>query len=297
MAEFEPDFRPAAERPLGLILVVVLVLLAASYFGWRWWQQHEAESLPAASAVTAPAPEDGPAPPPVAAASGAAGPQNTVDSIAKPEDALPALPDADARVRSALDGLLGAKAVGTFLQTDGFVRRFVATVDNLPREHASARAWPVRPTGGAFARDGAGERRTVNADNGARYTPLVLLVESVDTGKAVALYARMYPLFQQAYEELGYPGKYFNDRLVTVIDHLLAAPEPAGPLQIRVVEVKGEQPSDRPWMRYEFADPQLESLSAGQKLMMRMGDVNERRIKARLRELRAKVATGIGAAR
>jgi hypothetical protein len=37
---------------------------------------------------------------------------------------------------------------------------------------------------------------------------------------------------------------------------------------------------------YLFADPQLEELSAGQKIMIRMGVENAVRIKARLREVR-----------
>lgn len=289
MTDREPDYRPAAERPLGLIVVVLLALLAAGFFGWRWWQQRQAESAatPEASVVAPPAtPDDAPPAPPVAQ-----GPRNLVEEIAKPDAALPALADADARVRSALTELLGGKNVAAFLQMDGFVRRFVATVDNLPREHAPVQVWPARPTGGAFALAGEGVQRTVDPGNAARYTPFVHFAESVDAKQAAALYARLYPLFQQAYEELGYPGKYFNDRLVAVIDHLLAAPEPQGPVAIRVVEVKGEVPAEKPWVRYEYADPALESLSAGQKLMVRVGLDNERRLKARLRELRAQVAT------
>lgn len=288
MTDREPDYRPATERPVGWIVAILVVLLAAGFFGWRWWQQRQAESAatPAATVAPPPATPDDAPPPPVAQ-----GPQNPVEEIAKPDEALPALADADARVRSALAELLGSKNVAAFLQIDGFVRRFVATVDNLPREHAPVQVWPARPTGGAFALSGEGDRRTVDPGNAARYTPFVHFAESVDAKQAAALYARLYPLFQQAYEELGYPGKYFNDRLVAVIDHLLAAPEPQGPVAIRVVEVKGEVPSEKPWVRYEYADPKLESLSAGQKLMVRVGLDNERRLKARLRELRAQVAT------
>ena len=128
------------------------------------------------------------------------------------------------------------------------------------------------------------------------HAPCVLFAESVDSAKAAALYLKLYPLFQQAYEELGYPGRYFNDRLVAVIDHLLQAPEPAGPLRVKLTEVKGAVPSAQPWTRYEFADPQLEALSAGQKLLVRMGLANERRLKVKLRELRGLVASG-GAAK
>jgi hypothetical protein len=103
----------------------------------------------------------------------------------------------------------------------------------------------------------------------------------LDAGAAVAVYRRFYPLFQQAYEDLGYPDRYFNDRLVQAIDDLLAAPEIDAPI-----------PLVRPEVLYEFADPALESRSAGQKVLVRMGPANARRIKAKLREIRALVAGG-----
>jgi hypothetical protein len=150
----------------------------------------------------------------------------------------------------------------------------------------------VQRAPGRFEAHGGAGVQTIGPDNSARYTPLVLLAESVSAQKAAAVYQKLYPLFQQAYEELGYPGRHFNDRLVTVIDHLLQAPEPVGPVQVKLVEIKGEVPSERPWVHYEFVDPQLQSLSAGQKMMVRVGLVNERRLKARLRDFRAQVAGG-----
>jgi len=62
------------------------------------------------------------------------------------------------------------------------------------------------------------------------------------------VYLRFYPLFQQAYQDLGYPNGYFNDRLVKVIDVLLATPQIAGPIELV-----------RPKVMYAFADPTLES--------------------------------------
>ena len=288
MPERDPaEFRPARESSVWTLVIVVAVILAAAFGWWRWSQQKEAP--PAPPVASAPPPSAAPAdtPPPVAV-----GTQNPVDALAEPEAALPALNDADARVTAALNELVGKKSVGTFLEAGGFVRRFVATVDNLPRAQAPARMWPAQRAPKSFEVQGSGEQKSIGADNASRYTPFVLFAESVDTARAVALYARFYPLFQQAYEELGYPGKYFNDRLVAVIDHLLQAPEPAGPVQVKLTEVKGEMAPQRPWISYEFVDPQLEALSAGQKMLVRMGPVNERRMKARLKELRAQLATG-----
>ena len=150
----------------------------------------------------------------------------------------------------------------------------------------------MQPTKQRFTTQGKGEKETIAPNNAARYNPIVMLAESIDPAKAAKVYARLYPLFQQAYEELGYPGRYFNDRLVAVIDHLLQAPEPAGPVPVRLVEVKGKVQSQRPWVRYEYADPQLESLSSGQKIMVRVGLENERKLKASLRGFRDQIATG-----
>ena len=94
-----------------------------------------------------------------------------------------------------------------------------------------------------------------------------------------ATYQRYYPLFQQAYSDLGYPDGYFNDRLIVVIDDLLATPNIDGPLRLV-----------RPHVLYQFADPALESLSAGQKALLRMGRENAAVVKGKLRELREQLA-------
>jgi hypothetical protein len=197
-----------------------------------------------------------------------------------------ALPLAADQISSALTSFLGNKAALTFFQLDSFPRQFVATVDNLGRSHAPPVAWPINPTEGRFTvqlHDGA---TVVSSDNGLRYTPLVLLLENINVGLAVDLYVRMYPVLQQTYVDLGYPNRQFNDRLLQVINHLLATPSAPQVMAVQLTEVKGPIPSLRPWVRYEFADPSLESLSSGQKIMLRVGSVNQNRLKAKLSALR-----------
>ncbi len=109
--------------------------------------------------------------------------------------------------------------------------------------------------------------------------PWVELVDSLDADATVALYKRLYPQFQAAYENLGNPDSYFNDRVIEVIDHLLTAPE--APATITLA---------RPNVLYEFADPALEAESAGRKLLLRMGPGNAARVKAKLREIRDRIA-------
>jgi hypothetical protein len=175
--------------------------------------------------------------------------------------------------------MLGRDAVQSFFNVSDYVRRFVATVDNLPRGRAPVRMWPVNPTANAFMVEGKDDGAHVAPANASRYTPFVRLVEAADTGRFVALYVRLYPLFQQAYQDLGYPDRYFNDRLVEVIDHLLAAPEVKGPIALA-----------KPWIMWEYADPKLEALSAGQKMLVRVGPENAVKLKAKLREVRRQVA-------
>jgi len=125
---------------------------------------------------------------------------------------------------------------------------------------------PLNAVPGVFTPDGT---------NYARYVPYVRVFEAIDARALVQAYVGAYPLFQRAYEELGFPGKYFNDRLVEAIDDLLATPDPATPPEFM-----------RPRVLSEFADPDLETRSAGQKMLLRMGRENAARVKAKLGEIR-----------
>jgi len=165
------------------------------------------------------------------------------------------------------------------VQSDGFVRRFVATVDNMPRTELAADMRPIKPAPGAFATVGPDGNRQIGIDNANRYASYVSVLAALDARAAATVYAKNYPLFQQAYQELGYPGGYFNDRLVDAIDNALATPDVGGAVALT-----------QPKVLYEYADPSLQSLSAGQKALLRMGPDNAAKVKAKLRELRRIIA-------
>ena len=268
----------------SIAAVAALLLTALGLGGLYWYQQRARPSTERAA-------------PPVAEAPAEPAPAASVPAIRNPIDPSlaaagePPAGDAQAMWRHGLAELLGSSAVVRFVQTDDFSRRLVVTVDNLARAHAAPRLWPVNPTPGRFSVSGDGELRNVSAENAGRYTPLVTLISAVDARQAAALYVRMYPQLQRTYEELGYPGRYFNDRVVEVIDHLLETPEPppAGPL-MQLTEVKGSVPSTQPWLRYEFADPGLQSLSSGQRILLRVGPAHRQALKAKLAELRKLLA-------
>jgi hypothetical protein len=230
-----------------------------------------------------------PVPPPAPAAAvapqpapGAAKPEHH-PAPAAPEEAqakpLPALDESDGTLLAALAGVLGREAAGRFLVPERLVRNIVVTVDNLPRRSFAMRLSPLKPVGGLVATTGKDASLAIAPENAARYAPWVALLEKVDAKRLVAVYAQAYPLFQQAYVELGYPEGHFNTRLVQVIDHLLAAPEPAAPVRLVV-----------PHVLAEYADPALEAESAGRKVLFRMGNANAAKVKAKLRELRGALA-------
>jgi len=196
------------------------------------------------------------------------------------EKPLPALQSSDAAMKDSLAELLGDTKLIERAVLKDFVRNVVATIDNLPRRTAAPRVWPLKPAPGQFKVTGNDERFAIAESNSARYAVYVRLMEAFDSAKLAAFYFHYYPLFQQAYRDLGYPKGYFNDRLVEVIDHLLDTPELEGPVALV-----------RPKVFYLYADPGLESRSAGQKILMRTGAENTRRIKAKLREIRSEIAS------
>ena len=174
--------------------------------------------------------------------------------------------------------LLGRKSLPTFFYPGKMIRRFVATVDNLPRQHAPTRMWPVKPVSRSFLVSGVDSGLAIDPGNSARYSPYIKVMQAVDVAALVDLYVRFYPLFQQAYQELGYPKGYFNNRLIETLDNLLDAPEVSAPVGLTHSKVL-----------YEYADPILEARSAGQKIMIRMGSSNSARAKTTLRAIRSEV--------
>ncbi|MDP3288272.1 MAG: DUF3014 domain-containing protein [Methyloversatilis sp.] len=253
----------------GALVVVVLAGAAALYT----YMQKESPPADAPPVAVAPSAKSVPAETPVALPN---------YPITPPPDVAPATPsaapvDSDAVMRDGLGGLFGASFDKYFSSTD-IVRRIVVTVDNLPRERVTRRLMPVKPLAGPPVTAGSGDTLTLDATNSARYDVYVQLAEMVPTAQLVDLYVRHYPLFQQQYVELGYPNGYFNNRLVEVIDHLLATPVVPAPIRLK-----------QPKVLYTFADPELEKLSEGQKMMLRMGEANAERIRAKLTDIRAAV--------
>jgi hypothetical protein len=253
-------------KPVIGVAALVVVLAVA---GWFYLRHRTAAVAPA----PAPTPSEVVQTPPETTAIQHPLPPPADAAVSGP---VPALADSDPAFRDALTQLAGADAVSSYLRPDAIIRNLVVTVDNLPRQKLAVEKRPINGTAGTFLANGDELHATLDRRNFDRYKPLVRVISSLDMAKVAQLYTHFYPLFQEAYQNLGYPNGYFNDRLVQVIDVLLAAPQPSGPIELV-----------QPNVMYTFADPALEARPAGQKLLMRMGPDNAAAIKAKLMELRA----------
>ena len=283
----DPDFDPEADATLpsgkrsdsvrttapwkGPIvwLVLLMVLAASAVFFYLWRQDVSQQPAPATPAI----------PPPVAAEAAPAirhPIENAQGAAANTESKpLPALMVSDTTMQNTLADLFGPASLGKVFYEDAIIHRFVTSVDNLPRKTIPSRNLPVKPIAGPLATSAKDDNISISAENASRYTPYVRMAESIDAKSLVSAYVHFYPLIQQDYRDLGYPKGYFNDRLIEAIDDLLAAPELKDPLQVV-----------QPKVLYQYADPELEARAAGQKIMMRMGNENAAKVKAKLQEIR-----------
>jgi hypothetical protein len=274
---FEEEAKNSKTLPVAVGIGVALLLA-----GGTWWYLHSrAAKKDQVLETTVAAVAVGSAAPPPAILH----PLNLGSEAAPAAD--PAAPvNQDAVAASTLAQVFGSE-ITSWLVPERLTRRLVATVDNLPR---NSRIEPLRPLRAPSspvvvertvldAADGT-ERITLAPANSARYNAVIALVARTDPAAAAAAYRRLYPSLQKSYEDLGYPTAYFNDRVVQVIDHLLETPEPTGPLLL-----------EQPKVLYRFADAELEDLSNGQKLLLRMGVDHARVVKDKLRAFRALIVS------
>jgi hypothetical protein len=118
-----------------------------------------------------------------------------------------------------------------------------------------------------------GDKIYISEQSYQRYDALAQAINSVDNQVAVALYRKYEPLLQTVFNELSYPKNYqVLDIIKAAVGKILQAPI-----------VKGKVAVIRPSVRYKFADPKLEKLSALDKQMLRMGPENTQIIQQKLR--------------
>lgn len=277
-----------SDGPSIILLILAAVIAGLAIWWWQsgmkpFWESFLGDGTPAVPQRTDSPPER--AQPPIELPPPLAGESPPVEHPLPPEaqqpppKPLPPLDKSDPVVRDALAEQLPQAPLPRYANMQDYVRRFVITIDNLPRGIVPSQMSALQrvPEPLVVDRDASGTM-TLSPRNGARYAPLISFFESLEPATLVRLYSRFYPLMDQEYKSLGYPEGRFHDRVIFAIDDMLAAPRPSGPIELI-----------QPRVLYEYADPALRTLSAGQKVMIRVGPENADRLRALLQRWRAQL--------
>lgn len=192
----------------------------------------------------------------------------------KPHEVVLELDSSDVMVRKLAKDLSSHPQLAVWLMNEDLIRRFVAAVDNIanglsPRFHIEFLA----PQGN-FQVIKKGGRLYIDPASYKRYNLIVDVFASLDSEGCAKFYDRLKPLFQEAYRELGYPSKDFQEILFKAIIEFLKTPIVEGKILLK-----------KKVITYEMVDPKLEQLSGAQKHLVRMGPQNVRKIQMKLREI------------
>jgi hypothetical protein len=266
------------KKSLSWILIAgFAAAVVGMYFIFRKPAEEPVQPPPIATQSVQPAQQGAPSAAPVRY------PVPKAEPTALPSDAppsarlLPALDTSDRTIVQELERVFGRERIEELLNLKDFLRRVVTTVETLTAKMVSAEGNAFKRVPGSFLVAGQEDALTIDSKNYERYAPYVALAETAASKSAIAVYVRFYPLLQQAYRDLG-TQNYFNDRVVDVLDTLLKTPEAQEP--VPVVKI-GKS--------FKYQDQTLEGLTAGQKILIRMGSENAGRVKKALQRIRASV--------
>ncbi len=245
--------------------VIIAIVLIIPLFVYFFFIKHDAPP---------------PSPPPLPSNSETRSSVPPVKEILKKEEPLEPLTlnielnDSDETLRELLRNCSSFPGFSGWLKNSDITRRFVAVADNIAGGTSPSPHLEFLLPSGKFKVFKRGENIFLDPAGYKRYDSTASILASLDSRKLVEIYRQVKPLMEEAYKELGYPGKEFGETLLQAFSVLLNTPVPGGDILL-----------EEKVMVYAFEDPGLEHLSAAQKHLVRMGPKNAEKIKAKLREI------------
>lgn len=201
--------------------------------------------------------------------------EDSIDEIFKAGFVMPELDQSDAFIHERAPSFSNHSDFPSWLVPEQLIRKFTLLVDNVSRGDLPRKSFSRYAPKKKFQAYRTGLKGYVMAEQSyQRYNLLTTMIDSLDSAAIVAVYKKLQPLFQQAYEELGYPDKDFNQTLLSATDMILMAPVMEGKITL-----------SRPSVMYKFADKKLQRLNQVHKQMIRMGPGNSQKIQAKVREI------------
>ena len=281
-------------KKIGFLIIAGVAILSLVALVWLSLGSSEPSGATTTFTVDAPVPqrpEPAPAPasrvitpstpPAVTAVEPPAGPEPVIEAPvepepepAEPEVELPGLNNSDGFVRERLQALSDGAALLGLITDEQLIRRFVVFVENISRHEFPQTDLPYRPVGVDMPVRELDQNLFLMEEGAhSRFDGFIDAMTAVDMGQAYALYRLLRPLFQQAYSEIGYRGRDFDDTLRLAINNVLQATDSEGPYQLV-----------KPSVMYLFADSELENADAVHKQLIRIGPRNSTRLMGKLAE-------------
>lgn len=158
------------------------------------------------------------------------------------------------------------------IQTD-IIRSFVVFTDNFSRGELVTKFSPLKKPDEYFSVLEKDKKIHLNEESYHRYDRYVNIIDAMDMDFVSREYLRLKALFDQAYQEIGYPKNSFDSALYNAIEVAVNTPVIRQPITLVA-----------PSAMYKFADPQLEALPDAQKLMLRMGPDNIVKLRTKLQQ-------------
>jgi hypothetical protein len=198
----------------------------------------------------------------------------TAPSAAVPTEfgPVPQLDASDDFVRALVRQLSQKPEWAAWLASGDLVRSFVVAVDKIAVGSSPVKELRPAAPAGKFQTTGTGKTLRIDPRSYDRYNAMANVIDAIDPEGAARAYRRLHPLFQQAFDELGYSNLSFDERLARALGRLVDVPVQEGDVPLRATSVT-----------FQFADPELEELSPAQKHLLRMGPHNMRLVQSKLR--------------
>lgn len=193
----------------------------------------------------------------------------------KPIPQLPDLDNSDQDIIQALSALSNHLSFKTWFNSTEIIRKTVILTDNISTGKLARKYLFIPSPSVKFSTYRVGSMEYMDPSSYARYDRYIDIIDSIDIDKTAALYQKYRPLLNQAFAELGYPDRSFHETLMSTLETFLKAPIIENDLQVT-----------RPSVMYKYVDPNLETLPAIHKQLLRIGPNNTRKLQHKLAQIK-----------
>jgi len=203
--------------------------------------------------------------------------ESLVDRV-KIKDKLPELKNSDDSFQAGVEGVSGNLL--EWFKKKGVIKRFIIIINDFSQGQMLYKNRTFLSPPGKIKVKNSAKGLYLSTRSYSRYDPFANAVADIDLQKGLDLYLIFRPLFEKVYKSFSYPAAYkVEDIFLKAATRVIEAPT----ITDRIYLVKHT-------ISYKYADKKLESLNDVEKLMIRMGPENTKKIQAKLRQLAEAIA-------